>query len=508
MKMTRRAAIERGLAGGAAIAGVALHMPWPEVRAASGGASADPPESKPPITRYVAEFCVNARFGDLPADVLALGKKSILDGLGLALAGSVAETGQLCREYLKSVGFASGSATVIGAGRKVPPRFAAFANGVGIHADDYDDTQLAVAPDRVYGLLTHPTTSILPAALAAAEAAGLSGQDLMLAYHVGVEVACKVAEAIAPRHYQEGFHSTGTCNTFGAAAAAGKLRGLDVQRTAYALGLAGAQAAGLRENFGTMGKPFHAGRAAEGGVLAAELAALGWTASDQILEAPRGFFQAAGGGYDPAAIADKLGRPWTFAFPGISIKPHPSGSLTHPGMTELDRLIKANAIRADEVERVDVGTNRNMPNALIHHQPTDHLQAKFSMEFCMSALLLFGKAGLREFSDEVVRRPDVQSMIRRIHFGVHPEAEAAGYNKMTTIIDIRLKDGRTISGRADFGKGSPADPMSYDEVAAKFRDCAEYAKWPDAKAKSVVATIASLEKLPDMRGLTSLLAAA
>jgi 2-methylcitrate dehydratase PrpD len=177
-------------------------------------------------------------------------------------------------------------------------------------------------------------------------------------------------------------------------------------------------------------------------------------------------------------------------------------------MTELARLIKANAIRAEEVERVDVGTNRNMPNALIHHKPTDHLQAKFSMEFCMSALLLFGKAGLLEFSDEVVRRPEVQSMIERIHFGVHPEAEAAGYNKMTTIIDVRLKDGRTISGRADFGKGSPADPMSYDDVAAKFRDCAAYAKWPDGKARSVVAMVASLEKLPDMRALTSLLGAA
>jgi len=131
MKMTRRAAIERGLAGGAALAG-ALRMPWPEVRAASDGVSpAAPPGSNPAVTRYVAEFCVNARFADLPADVLALGKKSILDGLGLALAGSVAETGQLCRAYLKSVGFASGSATVIGAGAKVPPRFAAFANGVG-----------------------------------------------------------------------------------------------------------------------------------------------------------------------------------------------------------------------------------------------------------------------------------------------------------------------------------------------------------------------------------------
>ena len=214
-----------------------------------------------------------------------------------------------------------------------------------------------------------------------------------------------------------------------------------------------------------MTKPFHAGRAAESGIVAADLAALDWTASDEILEAPRGFFHAAGGGYDSAAIEGKLGKPWTFASPGVSIKPFPSGSLTHPGMTEMLRLIKQNNIRANQVEAVSVGTNKNMPNALIHHHPTDALQGKFSMEFCMAVLLLYGKAGLTEFTDEVVRRKEVQDMIQRIHFGVNAEAEAAGYNKMTTIIEIKLQDGRTISGRADFGKGSPVDPMSFDDVA-------------------------------------------
>jgi 2-methylcitrate dehydratase PrpD len=283
-----------------------------------------------------------------------------------------------------------------------------------------------------------------------------------------------------------------------------KLRKLDVMQVRYALGIAGGEAAGLRENFGTMTKPFHAGRAAESGVVAADLAALGWNAADQILEAPRGFFQAAGGGYDVNAIHNKLGNPWTFRSPGISIKPFPSGSLTHPGMTEMLRLIHANKIKAQDVESVDVGTNRNMPNALIHHHPIDGLQAKFSMEFCMAALLLYGKAGLNEFTAAVVNRPEVQNMIARIHFGVNPEAEAAGYNKMTTIITIRLRDGRTISGRADFGKGSPADPMSFDDVAAKFEDCAAFAKWPRTKAKSIVDSVRNLENLPDVRTLTVL----
>ena len=458
------------------------------------------------VTREIADFVVRSSFQDLPEPLLELGRKSILDGLGLALAGSAGELGGLTRTYLKSQGIAPGAATVFGSPTKLPARFAAFANGISIHADDYDDTQLAVAGDRVYGLLTHPTATALASALAVAETRGLSGRDFLVAYHAGVEVECKIAEAMAPRHYEEGFHSTGTCGALGAATAAAKLLRLDVLRTLRTLGIAASEAAGLRENFGTMTKPFHAGRAAESGVVAADLAAIGWTAAEQVLEAPRGFFKAAGGGFDPAAIRGKLGNPWTFLSPGVSIKPHPSGSLTHPAMTELARILAANRIKPEDVERIDVGTNRNMPNALIHHRPKTALQAKFSMEFCMAALVLYGKAGLLEFTDEVVNRPEVQRMIARVQFGVHPEAEAAGYNKMTSILAVHLRDGHTISGRADFGKGSPANPMSYVEAARKFEDCAAFAKWPASKAKAMVDAVRRIESMKDIRELTALAA--
>jgi 2-methylcitrate dehydratase PrpD len=455
------------------------------------------------LTHYVAGFVTGTTYADIPDEVCALGKKSILDGLGLALAGSVAQSGALVRRHLESLNLGSGRASVIGMGRKAAPRFAAFANGIAIHADDYDDTQLAVAPDRVYGLLTHPTAPALPAALAMGEHTGASGRDVMLAYQLGVEVECKIAEAIDPRHYQTGFHSTATCGTFAAASAAAKLMRLGRDATTRALSIAGSQSAGLRENFGTMTKPFHAGRSSESGVVAAEFAAFGWTATDKILEAPRGFFRAAGGGFDLSAIQDKLGAPWTFASPGVSIKPHPSGSLTHPGMTELLRLIRVHDIRPEQVRHVRVGTNSNMPNALIHRRPTDELQAKFSMEFCMAILLLERRAGLSQFTDEVVNRPDVKAMIEKVSFVVDDDAERAGYHKMTTIIEIVLMDGRTISGRADFGKGSPADPMTYDEVAEKFRECADYARWSKTAARDVVAMVRDLETLPAIERLTA-----
>lgn len=473
------------------------------VLAAKGQGPASPAGNASGATRRAVEFIIGTRYADLPRDVIGLGKKSILDGLGLALVGSVARSGEIARTYLRSLKVTAGEATVVGSAMKSAVRFAAFANGVGIHADDYDDTQLAVAPDRVYGLLTHPTAPCLSAALAVAEQRKASGRDLLLAYHVGVEVETKIAEAIFPRHYQDGFHSTGTCGTFASAAAAVKLHGANADVCARALGIAASQASGLRENFGTMTKPFHAGHAAEGGIVAADFALLGWTASDHILEADNGFFHAAGGGFDPNALA--FGNPWTFVSPGVSIKPFPSGSLTHPAMSVMQRLIREYHINAGDVDYVSVGTNRNMPNALIHHHPMDSLQAKFSMEFCMAALLLYGKAGLMEFNDDVVRRPEVQAMMQRIRFGVNAEAEKAGYDKMTSILEIRMKDGRTISGRADFAKGSPADPMSFDEVAAKFQDCARFARWPAAKANSIIASVRKLEDLPDVRSLAALL---
>ena len=458
------------------------------------------------LTAYVAEFITRTRTKDIPADVMHLGKRSILDGIGLALAGSVAESGHIVRKHLKSLGCntAKGS-TIIGTSLKMPARFAAFANGVAIHADDYDDTQLAVLKDRVYGLLTHPTAPALPPVLAIGERDGRSGRDVLTAYQIAVEVETKLSEAMNPRHYQDGFHSTATVGTIAAGAGVAQLLGFNMEQTRRTLSIAASQAAGLRENFGTMMKPFHAGRACESGVVAADFAQLGFTATPIILEAGRGFFKAAGGGYNAPSIEGKLGNPWSFAFPGVSIKPHPSGSLTHPGMGLMLDLINQHDIKPGEVKKVSIGVNRQNVNALIHNRPTNELQAKFSMQFCMAILLLRRKAGLAEFTDEVVNRPDVKAMIEKVDYGVHPVAEAAGYEKMTTIIDIELTDGRRISGRADFGKGSPANPMTDTELANKFRECATWGRLPRASAEKIIDIVFSLEKLKNIRELTKLL---
>ena len=179
----------------------------------------------------------------------------------------------------------------------------------------------------------------------------------------------------------------------------------------------------------------------------------------------------------------------------------------HPGMAVMMDLIRTHDIRPDQVAHVSVGTNHNMPNALIHHRPKNELQAKFSMEFCMAILLLERRGGLEEFTDAVVNRPDVQAMIAKVDFGVNAEAEAAGFDKMTTIVEVELSDGRKVAGRADFGKGSPANPMTDAELSDKFRQCAAWGAVPAARAEAILETLWRIESLADVNDLTRLLGA-
>jgi 2-methylcitrate dehydratase PrpD len=469
-------------------------------------ASASPAEEfpkAPGLTKYVSEFIVNTKYEDIPENVIALGKKTILDGFGLALAGSASTAGPRIRQYIESLGPCGGSSSVIGTKMKVHPRFAALANGISIHADDYDDT----------GSALHVAAPTLPPSFALCELDRRSGKDLMLAFHVGVEVANKIGDAVSPRHQQDGYHPTGTIGTFGSAAACAKLRGLNAEQTAIALAIAGSEASGLRDNFGSMTKPFHAGHAGESGSVAADLAAIGWTAAPDILEAPLGFFQV-GGGFDPKVIVDRLGKPWMFASPGDLIKRFPCGTIQQQVMDEMLRLIQKNDIKAADVEKVEVAGNKSNYNTLFQHHPTTGLQGKFSMEYAMSILLIERKATLASFTDAVVQRPDVQDMIRRVRYYVDPEynkLELQGASLQAMLVEqsflkIYMKDGRVISGRTEPAKGSPENPMTYEEVADKFRGNAEFAKWPAQKAASVIELVKSLETAPDMSRLTAALA--
>lgn len=421
------------------------------------------------VTGEVARFILETT--QVPDSVRDRATYHLVDGVAVMLAGAAAESGRIVREHLRDVG-GKPQAVVVGSTMRAPLQLAAWANGTAAHALDYDDTQLATDPRSVYGLLTHPTSPVLPAALAAAEFVGASGEEFLDAYVIGVEVACRTADAVDPRHYRDGFHSTGTLGTFGACAAAARLLRCDLDQTLRALGLAASMAAGLRENFGTMTKPFHAGRAAENGLLAVLLARRGWTAATNILEAKRGFYSAAAGGFDPSKIEGKLGNPYFFESPGISIKPYPSGSLSHPAQDVLLELVREHDVRPEEVDRIEVGVNSHVPNALIHTRPQTALEAKFSLQFQMAVGVVDRKAGLAQFTDERVRDPQVRALMERVHVYVDPEIEALGYNEMRMKVAIHLRDGRVLSGKADMARGHPRKPMSREEVSEKFMECA------------------------------------
>lgn len=453
------------------------------------------------ITEEIARFVIDTR--EIPRDVQALAAHHLVDGVAVMLAGATEESGAIVRAHLREIA-GNPQATVLGTPQRAPLQLTAWANGVAGHAMDYDDTQLATDPQSVYGLLTHPTVPVLAAALAVAEFTDASGVELLDAYIVGVEVACRIADAINPRHYRDGFHSTGTIGVFGAASAAARLWRCDLDLTLSSFGLAASMSAGLRENFGTMTKPFHAGRAAENGVLAVLLARRGWTAAKDILEAKRGFYNAAAGGFDASRITERLGSPYFFIEPGISIKPYPCGSLSHPALDVLLELVRQHDVRPEHIERIDVGVNSHVPNALIHTRPTTALEGKFSLQFQMAIGVLDRAAGLAQFTDARVRDSRTRALMERVHVHVDPEIEALGYNEMRMTVDIILTDGRQLSGRADGAKGHPRKPMSRDDLRAKFMECAGLVM-PTAQAEVAIARLWDIQEIRSVKSLTDVL---
>lgn len=464
------------------------------------------PREAPPsgTTEEIARFVLETTA--IPDEVRTLATQHLVDGIAVMLAGSTEESGRLVRAHLRELD-GKPQAAVLGSALRAPLQMAAWANGVAGHAMDYDDTQLATDPQSVYGLLTHPTVPTLAAALAAAEGTGAGGAALLDSYIIGVEVACRIADAIDPRHYRDGFHSTATMGGFGAAAAAARLYGCDLDQTRRAFGLTASMSAGLRENFGTMTKPFHAGRAAENGLFAVLLAKRGWTAAANILEAKRGFYSAAAGRFDASKISGTLGRPYFFASPGISIKPYPSGSLSHPAQDVLLDLVRTHDLRPEQIARIDVGTNSHVPNALIHTRPTTALEGKFSLQFQMAIGVIDRAAGLAQFVDAKVTDPRTRALMERVSVHVDPEIEALGYNEMRMTVDITLKDGRRLDGRADAAKGHPRKPMSRADLTEKFMDCAALVM-PADQAATALAHVWDIQMIDRVADLVPMLAGA
>jgi 2-methylcitrate dehydratase PrpD len=469
--------------------------------------SASSSQSAITATAAVVDFITRASLKDFPAEAVAIGKRCIIDGLGVMLAGSTQDAANILRGYVAGSDSRNESTAFGPAPFRTGGPAAALLNGLSGHALDWDDTQLATSADRIFGLLTHPTVPPMCAALAIGERMGASGAQILEAFLTGFEVECKIAEAIHPNHYKKGFHSSGTIGTFGAAVAAGKLLSLDADKTAHMLAIAASTASGIRVNFGTMTKPLHVGRAAQNGVIAAELAARGFTGGKEALDPPWGFFQVFShdGGFDADRIVGKLGNPHVIVWPGVSIKPYPCGVLGHPTMDAMRRLVISHDVRPEQIRAIRVRAGSNILNPLRYPIANNELEAKFCPAFMVGAIALRRKAGIREFNDEFVRDAATQAMMKKVERVLDPEIEAKGWEKIRSTVEVDLADGRTLVEHADERyRGGPDLPFTREELYEKFSDCASLVL-PDERVQETFAAVESLENMKDIRELVKVL---
>jgi 2-methylcitrate dehydratase PrpD len=433
-------------------------------------------------------FVVRAR---PPAAARARAAAALLDTIGVTLAGVSEPAARSVQEVVAADG--SGGCRVIGTTLKASASNAALANGTAAHALDYDD--------MCFVSLAHPSAPLVAAALAAAEAEGAPGAALLDGYVVGFEIEARLGIVMNPRHYERGWHCTSTLGTIGAAAAACRVFGLDAGPTNHAIAIAASEASGLKENFGTMVKPLHAGLAARNGVLAALLARAGMTASAAAIDGRQGFLAAMDSerpSLDEAA-AD-LGSRWELLDTGITVKLYPSCAGTHPTLDALLDLRRGERFAADDVEDIQIDVDSITPTVLIHDRPASALEAKFSMPFCAAAALVDGRVDIETFTSRL-RDPAIAALMQRVSMRPDAGLDQVAPPLTQARVRVRLKDGRALTASASGARGYPDRPASREELAAKFMVCAERAL-PHERAARAMALLQDVERIGDVRTLT------
>jgi 2-methylcitrate dehydratase PrpD len=359
----------------------------------------------------------------------------------------------------------AGPSTAVGTGVRLAEPWAALVNGTAAHALDFDDVALR----------GHPSTVLVPAILAEAETLDVSGRDMVAAYVAGYETWAELVRREQGFHHGKGWHPTGIFGAIGAAAACASLRRLDPAQTTQAIALGASQSAGLMANFGTMTKPFHAGRSAHSGVMAARLAAAGFTSSEDALEHPQGFLGAVSpaGDVDRASPAAALGETWQIIASGLNIKKYPACYCTHRAIDGMLDLLKAQPLRPDEIDGITVRLSENYATILRNHLPQTGLSAKFSIEFAMASAVVANRVGLTELTDAFVRRQDVQDLMSKVKVETNTDydPDQPGASVADQVIVRRRAGGELESERVSRARGHAEKPLGESELFAKFENC-------------------------------------
>ncbi len=405
----------------------------------------------PPITQILAKFVATHPSKGWSDAVDHEAHRTFMNWLGCAAGAAHHEAADAALAAVSLLQPAA-QATVLGRKDKVDMASAALVNGITSHTFDFDDTHLKT--------IIHPAGPVASAVLALAEHTKATARELIDALVIGIDVSCRVGNAMYPDHYDRGWHITGSTGTLGAAAACARLLKLDVQQTAMALGIAASQPVGMREQFGTMTKPFHPGGAARAGLMSALLASKGFTASPKALEAPRGMMQTVSTKNDWSEITHELGQRFEISF--NTYKPFACGILIHPSIHSSAQLT-AQAVLPDQVERIELKVHSLVLELTGNKEPQDGLQAKFSVYHGCAAGLTFGCAAEGEFSDEIVNRADMVALRRKVIATVDDSIAEASVD-----VTAVLKDGRRVHVFVEHAIGSLQNPMTDANLDAKF----------------------------------------
>ena len=458
-----------------------------------------PVATKLAITASLVDFVVRTRFCDIPLGAVERAKLSFFDAVGVAIGGSLEPGPQILARFVKQAG-GTAAASVMGQGFKTTAQYAAWVNGTAADVNGWADFSVTH--------MNHPTASICPATLALGEARHARGEDVLLAYILGVEISNKIAAGVKPGFHIKGWHALGVCNTFGAAAAAGKLLALDREQLANAFGIAGAEASGIKASMVTMTKSYVAGASARDGIGAAVLAQMGFTGPRDVIEARDGFLQTFGDGVDGRRMLDHLGDPFEFVAPGLTLKSYPSCTHTHTGIHAALELKRHENIQLDDIESIECAVTPVMNDFLQWHDPRNTAEAKFSMEFCVASALVEDKLDMGNFTEEKLSSADVRPLMRRVKMNVSPELARLGYNPEAApsgcILTIRLKNGVEHVRRQYKGPWEPETPPDFDALSAKFESCAGAVLAHD-RVERTIALLRNLEKLDDVSRLMDLL---
>ena len=438
----------------------------------------------PAVTRILAEYIVGARFEDLPAAVRKQALRSFLNWVGVTVGGSREDA--VTQTIAALAPFAGKpEANLLGRSERLDICNAALINGISSHIFDYDDTHLKT--------IIHPAGPVASAILALAQHRKVRGADFLNALVLGIETECRIGNAVFPSHYDMGWHITGSCGVFGAAAASGKLLGLSPKQMVWALGIAASQPVGLKVQFGSMTKSFHAGRAAENGLTAALLAAQNFTSDNAPLEGKDGWGQALSRAHDWREVTEGLGTRYEAAL--NTYKPFACGIVAHPAIDAAIQLRNENHFQPGDIAAVELHANPLVLSLTGKTNPRTGLEAKFSISHCIAVGLLFGKAGEKQFRDGVANDPVVAALRNLVTVRTDPAVKTSQCDLV-----VRLKDGRSLLRHVENAIGSLENPMSDAALEAKFTDLAD-GILPPPRIQALIGLCWSLEKAPDMNAI-------